>query len=175
MKKKKIPLYVKILIGMGLGLIWGLSAKSLGLVEFTQDWIKPWGDIFIRALKLIAIPLIIFSLIDGVSNLSDISKLSRIGGRTIAFYFTTTIVAISVGLVLVNIIRPGKLLSDERRESLRETYASQLDETVVSAHMNLVRRGRFSRSWILYPTTFSTPPQATATCCRLFSSLSFLG
>ncbi|HEX7014985.1 MAG TPA: cation:dicarboxylase symporter family transporter, partial [Cyclobacteriaceae bacterium] len=78
--KKKIPLYVKILIGMGLGLIWGLSADSLGLVAFTHDWIKPWGDIFIRALKLIAIPLIIFSLIDGVSNLSDVSRLSRIGG-----------------------------------------------------------------------------------------------
>lgn len=132
--KKKLPLYVKILIGMGLGLIWGLSAESLGLVDFTHDWIKPWGDIFIRALKLIAIPLIIFSLIDGVSNLSDVSRLSRIGGKTIAFYFTTTVLAVTVGLLLVNVIRPGKLLSEERRESLREAYASELDETVVSAH-----------------------------------------
>lgn len=131
--KKKLPLYVKILIGMGLGLAWGLSAESLGIVAFTNDWIKPWGDIFIRALKLIAIPLIIFSLIDGVSNLSDVSRLSRIGGKTIAFYFATTVIAISVGLVLVNIIRPGKLLSEERRESLREAYASELGETVVSA------------------------------------------
>ncbi|HEY8513454.1 MAG TPA: dicarboxylate/amino acid:cation symporter [Cyclobacteriaceae bacterium] len=134
MKKKKIPLYVKILIGMGLGLIWGLSAQALGLVEFTRDWIKPWGDIFIRALKLIAMPLIIFSLIDGVSNLSDVSKLSRIGGRTIALYLMTTVLAVALGLVLVNIIRPGKLLSEERRESLRATYASELDEKVVTAH-----------------------------------------
>src|SRR5690606_27445097 len=74
-----------------------------------------------------------FSLIDGVSNLSDVSRLSRIGGKTIAFYFATTVIAISVGLVLVNIIRPGKLLSEERRESLREAYASELGETVVSA------------------------------------------
>ena len=132
--KKKLPLYVKILIGMGLGLIWGLSAESLGLIEFTHDWIKPWGDIFIRALKLIAIPLIIFSLIDGVSNLSDVSRLSRIGGKTIAFYFATTILAVTIGLLLVNAIRPGKLLSEDRRESLREAYASELDETVVSAH-----------------------------------------
>lgn len=134
MPKKKLPLYAKILIGMGLGIAWGLSAQSLGIVEFTQDWIKPWGDIFIRALKLIAIPLIIFSLIDGVSNLSDVSRLSRIGGKTIAFYLSTTVVAVSLGLVSVNLIQPGKLLSPEKREELREAYASDMDQRVTTAH-----------------------------------------
>lgn len=134
MKKKKIPLYAKILIGMALGLVWGLSSTALGLNQFTQDWIKPFGTIFINCLKLIAVPLIIVSLIDGVSNLSDVSKLSRIGGKTIGLYMMTTVFAISVGLVLVNIIQPGKLLSAERRDSLRETFASDLDKSITAAH-----------------------------------------
>lgn len=134
MTRKKLPLYAKILIGMALGIAWGLSAQSLGIVEFTQDWIKPWGDIFIRALKLIAIPLIIFSLIDGVSNLSDVSRLSRIGGKTIALYLSTTVIAVSLGLLSVNLIQPGKLLSVEKREELREAYASDMDERVTTAH-----------------------------------------
>lgn len=130
---KKIPLYGWILIGMALGLAWGLSAESLGLSDFTTAWIKPWGTIFINALKLIAIPLIIFSLIDGISNLSDISKLSRIGGRTIALYLSTTVIAVSIGLVLVNIIQPGKFLSAEKREELSQAYASDMDTRITSA------------------------------------------
>jgi Na+/H+-dicarboxylate symporter len=133
-KKKKLPLYAKILIGMALGLAWGLSAKALGIAEFTQDWIKPFGTIFINCLKLIAVPLIIVSLVDGVSNLSDVSKLSRIGGKTIGLYMLTTVFAITLGLILVNIIQPGKLLSAERRDSLRETFAADLDKSITSAH-----------------------------------------
>lgn len=118
---------------MVLGLIWGLSADSLGIVTFTQLWIKPWGTIFINALKLIAIPLIIFSLIDGVSNLSDVSKLSRIGGKTMAFYIGTTIIAVTIGLLLVNTIQPGKFLSTEKREELRSAYAADMDTRLSSA------------------------------------------
>ncbi|MBX2957662.1 MAG: dicarboxylate/amino acid:cation symporter [Cyclobacteriaceae bacterium] len=132
--KKKLPLYGKILIGMALGMVWGLSAQSLGLTEFTTAWIKPWGTIFINALKLIAIPLIIFSLIDGISNLTDISKLSRIGGRTIVFYLATTVVAVTIGLVLVNVIKPGKFLTAEKREELGNAYASDINSRITSAH-----------------------------------------
>jgi len=131
---RKFPLYGKILIGMALGLIWGLSAQGLGLLDFTQNWIKPFGDLFIRSLKMIAIPLIIFSLIDGVSNLSDVSRLSRIGGKTIAFYLFTTVIAVTIGLVLVNIIKPGKFMSPEKRDELREAYASDMDLRITSAH-----------------------------------------
>lgn len=127
-------MYGKILIGMALGMIWGLSAQGLGLIDFTQDWIKPFGDLFIRSLKLIAIPLIIFSLIDGVSNLSDVSRLSRIGGKTIAFYLFTTVIAVSIGLGLVNLIKPGKFMSAEKREELRTAYASDMDLRITSAH-----------------------------------------
>ncbi|MDH4058211.1 MAG: dicarboxylate/amino acid:cation symporter, partial [Cyclobacteriaceae bacterium] len=133
MMMKKLPLYGKILIGMALGLIWGLSAESVGLTGFTEDWIKPWGTIFINSLKLIAIPLILFSLIDGISNLSDVSKLSRIGGRTIGFYLATTVIAVTIGLVLVNVINPGKFLSAEKREELSKAYASDIDTRITSA------------------------------------------
>lgn len=134
MKLKSIPLYAKILISMVLGLIWGLSAEPLGLIEFTTAWIKPFGTIFINSLKLIAIPLIIFSLIDGISNLSDVSKLSRIGGKTIALYISTTIIAVTIGLLLVNIIKPGKFLSPEKREELSQAYASDINTSISSAH-----------------------------------------
>jgi Na+/H+-dicarboxylate symporter len=130
---KKLPLYGKILIGMALGLVWGLSAETLGLSDFTALWIKPWGTIFINSLKLIAIPLIIFSLIDGISNLSDISRLSRIGGRTIGLYLATTVIAVTIGLVLVNVIRPGTCLSPENREELSRAYASDMDTRITTA------------------------------------------
>jgi len=132
--KKKMPLYAKILIGMGVGLVWGILATPLGLIEFTQDWIRPFGTIFINCLKLIAVPLIIVSLIDGVSNLSDVSKLSRMGGKTIGLYIGTTVIAVTIGLTLVNIINPGHYLSAERRDYLRETFASDLDTSITTAH-----------------------------------------
>ncbi|MBX2941434.1 MAG: dicarboxylate/amino acid:cation symporter [Cyclobacteriaceae bacterium] len=132
--KKKMPLYAKILIGMGIGLVWGIVAAPLGIVEFTHDWIKPFGSIFINCLKLIAVPLIIVSLIDGVSNLSDVSKLSRMGGKTIGLYIGTTVIAVTIGLTLVNIINPGHYLSTERRDQLRESFAADLDTSIITAH-----------------------------------------
>lgn len=135
MARKRIPLYGKILIGMFLGLIWGLSAEGLGIGDFTDDWIKPFGDIFIRALKLIAIPLVIVSLIDGVSNLSDVARLSRLGGKTISFYLATTVIAVTIGLLTVNIIKPGMFLSSERRDQFRTEYASDINLSVQRAEV----------------------------------------
>jgi Na+/H+-dicarboxylate symporter len=131
---KKLPLYAKILIGMGLGLVWGILAGPLGISDFTQDWIRPFGAIFINCLKLIAVPLVLVSLVDGVSNLSDVSKLSRMGGKTIALYISTTAIAVTIGLALVNMINPGHYLSAERRDYLRETFASDLDQRITTAH-----------------------------------------
>ena len=82
-------------------------ASKLAWVEFTSDWIKPLGTIFVNLLKLIAVPLVFASLIKGVASLSDISKLSRIGGKTIVIYLISTVIAVSIGLVLVNIVKPG--------------------------------------------------------------------
>ncbi|WP_100628868.1 dicarboxylate/amino acid:cation symporter [Algoriphagus formosus] len=121
--KKKIPLHTKIIIGLVLGLVFGLVVIKTDIPNsFTLDYIKPVGTIFINALKMIAVPLVLASLIVGVSNLGDISKLSRIGGKTIATYLITTVVAISTGLILVNVFKPGKSLPIETRENLMNMY-----------------------------------------------------
>ena len=130
---KNTPLHIQILLGMAIGVAWGLLAVWLGFQQFTSDWIKPWGTIFITLLKLIAVPLVLVSLIDGVSNLTDISRLSRIGGKTLGFYILSTVLAITIGLLLVNTIKPGEYLPEEKREELRIKYASDANMTMDDA------------------------------------------
>jgi Na+/H+-dicarboxylate symporter len=91
-------------------------------MKFVQDWIKPFGKIFINVLKMIAIPLILVALIKGVSDLKDISKLSKMGGRTVSIYIITTVIAVSIGLLLVNIIKPGNSISEDTRTEMVENY-----------------------------------------------------
>lgn len=125
---KKLALHWQILIGMALGVAWGMMASSLGLNQFTIDWISPFGTIFINLLKLIAVPLVLASLITGIASLSDISKLSRIGTKTIGTYLATTVLAVVMGLVLVNLFEPGKAFSPEKREEFKEQYAATTTE-----------------------------------------------
>ena len=126
---KSIALHWKILIGMALGVVFGLVLSFVdGGGAFVGDYIKPFGTIFINLLKLIAIPLILASLIKGVSDLQDISKLSQMGGRTILTYVTTTLIAVTIGLILVNTIQPGKSISVETRQELVEAYAGDADQ-----------------------------------------------
>lgn len=120
-------LHWQIIIGMVLGLIWGLFSSIVGLNEFTSDYIRPFGDIFITLLKLIAVPLVLASLVVGVSNLNDMSQLSRMGGKTIAIYMITTTLAITIGLGVVNIMQPGKALPEETRTSLMESYGGSVE------------------------------------------------
>ena len=120
---KKLALHWKILIGMVLGVLLGFIASSIdGGKELVQDWIKPFGTIFINSLKLIAVPLILGSLIKGVSDLKDISKLSKMGGKTILIYILTTVIAVSIGLMLVNVIKPGNSISEKTRTDLVSNY-----------------------------------------------------
>lgn len=126
---KKLALHWKILIGMALGVLFGLIMSFFdGGASFVGDYIKPFGTIFINLLKLIAIPLILASLIKGVSDLKDISKLSQMGGRTILIYLTTTLIAVTIGLILVNTIKPGKSISVDTREELVAAYATDADQ-----------------------------------------------
>ena len=122
MKKKKLALHWKIIIGLLLGVIWSMISASAVLSNFTSQWINPFGVIFIRLLKLIAIPLVLFSIITGVASLSDARKLGRMGGRTIGMYLATTAVAVAVGLLLANVINPGKKLTDADRTYNRIKY-----------------------------------------------------
>lgn len=117
------------MIGMLLGVLFGLALSFIdGGALFISHYIKPFGTIFINLLKLIAIPLILASLIKGVSDLQDISKLSLMGGRTILTYLCTTLIAVVIGLILVNTIQPGKTISVETRQELVEAYASDADQ-----------------------------------------------
>ncbi|NQV78051.1 MAG: dicarboxylate/amino acid:cation symporter [Lutibacter sp.] len=121
---KKLALHWQILLGMVVGVLVGLIMSQFeGGKEIVQDWIKPFGSIFINALKLIAVPLILASLIKGVSDLKDISKLSKMGGRTIGLYILTTVIAVSIGLLLVNVIKPGNSISPETRQELVQNYS----------------------------------------------------
>ena len=117
-----LALHWKIILGMILGVIYGLIANSFGWIDFTNEWIKPWGKIFVNLLKLIAVPLVFASLVKGVASLSDISKLSRIGGKTIAIYLISTIISVTIGLFLVNMIVPGAHFD---KESVAMTQNSQ--------------------------------------------------
>ena len=105
---KKVPLHVKIIIAMVLGVFWALISGSLGWNKFTIDWIDPFGIIFINCLKFIAIPLVLFSIVGGVAGLGDIRQLGRIGIKTLCLYLLTTIASVSLGLTLVNLIKPGE-------------------------------------------------------------------
>lgn len=123
---KRIPLAWQIIIGLVLGVAWGVIANQIGWQQFTLDYIKPIGTIFIRLLKLIAIPLIVASLILGVSSLNDIKKLGKIGGKTILFYMISTAVAVTIGLLAVNIVQPGALISAETRTELQAQYGGEV-------------------------------------------------
>jgi Na+/H+-dicarboxylate symporter len=104
---KKIALHWKIVIAMVLGIIWALISVKLGLNKITTDWIAPFGTIFINCLKFIAVPLVLFSIITGVTSMGDLSQLGRMGAKTLGLYLVTTVAAISIGLLLVNTFKPG--------------------------------------------------------------------
>jgi Na+/H+-dicarboxylate symporter len=123
----RLPLWAKILIGMLVGVVIGVLAVSLGIGWIINDWVKPFGIIFLNLLKLVAMPLIFASLVTGVSGLSDITKLSRIGFKTISYYLVTTVIAITMGLVLVNIIKPGESFPEEKRVELLQKYAQDIE------------------------------------------------
>ncbi|RBA27423.1 dicarboxylate/amino acid:cation symporter [Flavobacterium tibetense] len=131
---KKLALHWQILLGMAFGVLFAVL-----LIQFSWgkqvivDWVKPFGNIFINLLKLIAVPLILASLIKGVSDLKDISKLSKMGGRTIGMYILTTVFAVSIGLVIVNIIKPGNFISEQTRTELVGNYSQDASSKIESA------------------------------------------
>ena len=118
----------RILIALALGLVYGVVAAYAGWGDFTADWIAPFGTIFLRLLLLVAVPLVLASLITGIASLSDLNKLSRIGGKTIAIYLGTTLIALLIGLVLVNLMNPGAMVPDSVRARLQATYQGDVAE-----------------------------------------------
>jgi len=124
----KLALHWQILIGMALGILFALGMVQLESgPDLISSWIKPFGTIFINALKLIAIPLIFAALINGIADLRDISSLSQMGLRTILTYILTTIVAVSIGLAVVSVVKPGGTISENTRNELIEAYGGDAE------------------------------------------------
>jgi len=134
-------LHNQIVLGLILGLVFGIVSAMAGWGQFTQDWIAPFGRIFLKSLFLIAVPLVLASIITGVASLSDTKKLSRIGGKTIAIYISTTVAALIIGLVLVNIMRPGDGVPENVKEQLNAEYADMAEERAESANDAMEERG----------------------------------
>jgi len=118
----RLALHWQVLIGLAIGVLYAWLSIQFGWNEFTIDYIKPFGDIFINVLKLIAVPLVLFSIISGVSSLGDPAKLGRLGIKTVVTYLLTTMTAVVVGLVLVNLFQPGARVSEDLLESNRIRY-----------------------------------------------------
>lgn len=139
---RKLALHWQILIGIFLGVLVGiLCIQFTGGKDFVLDWIKPLGTIFINLLKLIAIPLIIVSLIKGVSDLQDVAKLSSMGLKTFGLYISTTVLAVVIGLVLVNIIQPGNFISDYTRQEMLQSFGGEINQKVNEVNQINERRG----------------------------------
>lgn len=139
MKKWYKKLHWQIIFGLVLGLVWGLIASIAGFSAFTVDYVKPFGTIFINLLKLIAVPLVLASLIVGVTSLNDMAKLSRMGGKTVGIYIVTTICAITIGLTVVNIIQPGDFLPAETQQDLMSSYQGNVEGSKQTAQEVLER------------------------------------
>ena len=136
--KRKFPLHWQILVGLVCGLLYG-GGVSLFVDEteqfqiFTSSWIHPWGQIFVNSLKLIAVPLVLFSLVNGIASLSDVAKLGKIGGKTIGMYLLTTVIAVSCGLLIVNIFKPWEAISYEMGQEIIQSYSDKAGDNISNA------------------------------------------
>jgi len=145
---RTLPLHTRILIGMVLGLVVGVAINALqdpidqlrttstlfdALTGFVASANAFAGDLFLRALRFIAVPIVLFSLVVGASTLDDVSRLGRIGGRTVLLYISTTAVAITLGLVLANLVQPGTFVPEALRDQLAAAGAAAAGAKVDTA------------------------------------------
>ncbi|MCO6494809.1 MAG: dicarboxylate/amino acid:cation symporter [Bacteroidetes bacterium] len=126
---KKLALHWKIIIGLLAGIMWAFISIEFGFNSITKDWISPFGIIFLNLLKLIAIPLVMFSIITGIAELSDITKLGRMGSKSLLIFGITAFIAIFLGLGVVNLFEPGKSIPQEQRIKNRISYELWMNST----------------------------------------------
>ena len=136
--KRKFPLHWQILIGLVCGLLYGggvslFAEETEQFKVFTSNWIHPWGEIFVNSLKLIAVPLVLFSLVNGIASLSNIAKLGKMGGKTIGMYLLTTVIAVSCGLIIVNLFKPWEAISLETAKEIIQSYTDKAGENISNA------------------------------------------
>ncbi len=171
---KKLALHWQIIIGLVLGLFYGIVAANNGWGSFTSDWIAPFGTIFMSLLKLIAVPLVLSSLITGVASLSDLKKLSRIGGKTIAIYVGTTAVAVTIGLISVNMLEPGDKVPDQMKEKLQETYEADASSRAGSAQ-KIKDRGPLQPIVDMVPSNFFSSASSNRNMLQVVFVAIFVG
>jgi Na+/H+-dicarboxylate symporter len=130
-----MQLYTKILIGMAAGTVLGLTANLLEIVWLRDFFIaiEPIGTAFIRLITMVVVPLVAASLLLGTASLGDLRKLGRIGGKTVTYYLATTAVAVTIGLLVSNLIRPGSRIDPETRDSLAAAFQDQAGQAVALA------------------------------------------
>ena len=137
---KKLALHWRILLGMILGIVFGLLMIQFEWgPRFVVDWIKPWGTIFINLLKLIAIPLIIASLIKGIADLDNISQLSKMGTKTLGLYILSTALAVTIGLIIVNVVSPGRFIQEQTRNELMQSFGGDATKRVEATEQDKSR------------------------------------
>ncbi|MBT3216240.1 MAG: dicarboxylate/amino acid:cation symporter [Candidatus Marinimicrobia bacterium] len=170
----KLKLHWQIIIGLLLGLAYGIIAAVQGWGSFTNDWIAPFGTIFLNLLKLIAVPLVLFSLITGVASLSDLKKLSRIGGKTIGIYVITTAIAVTIGLVSVNLLKPGDSVPIEIKEKLEQRYQSAAS-TKAGAAEAVKNRGPLQPLVDMVPNNFFNSASSNRNMLQIVFFAIFLG
>ncbi len=143
---KKLALHWKILIALTLGVLWAILSTVLQWNSFTINYISPWGTIFINLLKLIAIPLVLFSVIKGMMDLKDVGRLGRMGLKTLGAYLITTVFAVCLGLLAVNALKPGNAINQEQRVVNRMSYEIWLNETKQPTHdgMNFLDKPEYA-------------------------------
>jgi Na+/H+-dicarboxylate symporter len=159
---KRVPLYIQILIGLGLGVTYGafVSVFTKGdndlwtsFNDFTYNWISPWGTIFISCLKLIAVPLVLFSLVSGIASLKDISRLGKMGGKAIMLYLSTTVIAVTIGLLSVNFFAPWEGIDRKAGEDIINNFSSQVSKKIETAE-SVTESGPLSFLVDMVPSNF---------------------
>ncbi|MGZ8399337.1 MAG: dicarboxylate/amino acid:cation symporter [Gemmatimonadales bacterium] len=140
--KRGMALHTKILLGLLLGATAGVTANLLAHQSPRLLWVvdnvaQPIGQIFLRLLFMVVVPLVFASVTTGVASLGDLRRIGRIGGKTLLIFLATTSLAVVVGLTLVNLVRPGESLDPAVRTQLLAEYSAQAGETVAASQQDL--------------------------------------
>jgi len=130
MKLPKLQLHTKILLGLLFGVIFGVLANRLAFSGFVLSYVRPIGSVFVKLISMVVVPLVFASLLVGTASLNDIRKLGRIGTKTLAYYLCTTAIAVSLGLLLANVLKPGVGLSEDTRAELIERHREQAEARI---------------------------------------------
>jgi Na+/H+-dicarboxylate symporter len=128
---RSLPLQIGL--GFVLGTVWSFLHPAVGLEAFTAAWIAPLGTLFLNLLKLVALPLVVVSLLEGVATAGNLSRLSRLGARTLLYYLASTVVAIAIGIAVAFLLRPGAAVSAEQQQNLRRQYEQLLAQRRATA------------------------------------------